>query len=196
MLEALALFAIIMAYIWKLRFTHPRLWFPAMGLILLSHLAHREKAPALGFQTKDFGICLRRFGPVLIGLAVVMLGAGSWLGTLRPLGFEKALGSFALYLPWGLFQQYLLNGFFLKRFELVLSRSAAGMLASGLFCVVHLPNWFLMSVTLVGGYAAVWVFRKYRNLYFLGLAHAAIGFLLFIVVPDSVSHHLNVGPGW
>ena len=26
------------------------------------------------------------------------------------------------------------------------------------------------------------------------IAHGAVGFLLFLVVPDSVSHHLNVGP--
>jgi hypothetical protein len=63
-------------------------------------------------------------------------------------------------------------------------------------CAAHSPNWFLMPVTLVSGYGAIWVYRRYNNLYFLGLAHAMIGFLLFVAVPDSVSHHLNVGPGW
>jgi CAAX prenyl protease-like protein len=185
-----------MAYIWKLRFTHPRFWFPVVALILLSHVAHHERAPALGFQAKGFGNCMRRFGPVLIGLALVMLSAGLWLGTLRPIGFEQAIGSFALYLPWGLFQQYLLNGYFLKRFDMALPRNAANGLTAVLFCAVHSPNWFLMLVTPVAGYAAVWVYRQYGNLYFLGVAHAVIGFLLFVAVPDSVSHHLNVGPGW
>jgi hypothetical protein len=50
-----------------------------------------------------------------------------------------------------------------------------------------------MAVTPVLAYAAIWVYRHYKNLYFLGLAHAAIGFLLFLAVPDSVSHHLRVG---
>ena len=195
-IEALALFAVIMAYIWKLRFTHPRLWLPALVLIVLSHFARHERAPALGFRTTGFGTCLRKFGPVLAGLALSLLGLGVWLGTIRPLGFEQALRSFALYLPWGLFQQYLLNGFFLRRFEMLLSQTGAGILASVLFGVVHTPNWFLMAVTLVGGYTATWIYRRHRNLYFLGFAHATIGFLLFFALPDSVSHHLNIGPTW
>jgi membrane protease YdiL (CAAX protease family) len=195
-LETPTIFALIMGYIWKWRFTHPRLWIPIVALIFASHVAHRDRAPALGLQAKDFGNCLRRFGPVLIALAVAMLSAGLLLGTIRPLGFEGAIESFALYLPWGLFQQCLLNGYFLTRFETALSRGAAGILASVLFCVVHAPNWFLMLVTPVAAYVAIWVYRRYKNLYFLGLAHATIGFLLFFVVPDSVSHHLRVGPGW
>jgi hypothetical protein len=194
--EALAVFAIIMAYIWKLRFTHPAFWLPVVALILLSHLVHHERARALGFQAKDFGNCVRRFGPALIGLALAILSAGLLLGTIRPIGFAQSMGSFALYLPWGLFQQYLLNAYFLKRFDTVLSQNAANLLTSGLFCAVHSPNWFLMLVTPVAGYGAVWVYRQYKNLYFLGIAHAMIGFLLFVSVPDSVSHHLNVGPGW
>jgi len=54
---------------------------------------------------------------------------------------------------------------------------------------------FLMAVGLVGGWCATQVYRRHRNLYFLGIAHAAIGFLLFVTVPDSISHHLNIGPG-
>lgn len=26
--------------------------------------------------------------------------------------------------------------------------------------------------------------------------YATVGFLLFLVVPDSISRHLNVGPAW
>jgi membrane protease YdiL (CAAX protease family) len=195
-LEPFAIFILIMAYIWKWRFTHPRLWLPVVALTLASHVAHRERAAALGFQIKNFAVCLRRLGPVLIGLALAMFSAGWLLGTIRPIGFHQRIESFALYLPWGLFQQYLLNGYFLARFETALSRNAASILTSGLFSAVHSPNWFLMLVTPLGAFAAVWVYRRYKNLYFLGLAHATIGVLLFLVVPDSVSHHLRVGPGW
>jgi membrane protease YdiL (CAAX protease family) len=195
-LEPLAIFAIIMLYIWKWRFTHPSFWLPIVALILVSQVAHRDRARALGFQARNFGICVRRFGPALIGLALAMLSAGLLLGTIRPIGFEQGIQSFALYLPWGLFQQYLLNGYFLTRFETALSRNAASIVTSVLFSVVHSPNWFLMLITPVAAYGAIWVYRRYKNLYFLGLAHATIGFLLFLVVPDSVSHHLRVGPGW
>jgi membrane protease YdiL (CAAX protease family) len=52
-----------------------------------------------------------------------------------------------------------------------------------------------MAVALLGGWCATEVYRRHRNLYFLGIAHATIGFLLFVTVPDSISHHLNIGPG-
>ena len=185
-----------MAYIWKWRSTHPRLWLPVVALILASQAVHRDRASALGLRAGNFGICVRSYGPALIGLALAMLGAGLLLGTIRPMGFEPAIESFALYLPWGLFQQYLLAGYFLTRFETALSRNAAGILTAALFGVVHSPNWFLMIVTPAAASGAIWVYRRHRNLYFLGLAHATIGFLLFFVVPDSVSHHLRVGPGW
>ena len=73
---------------------------------------------------------------------------------------------------------------------------SASLASAALFSGVHLPNWFLMGVTLLAGYCCARLYLRHRNLYFLGIAHATVGFLLFLVVPDSVSHHLVVGPGW
>jgi membrane protease YdiL (CAAX protease family) len=69
-------------------------------------------------------------------------------------------------------------------------------MAATLFAGVHLPNWFLMVVTFAMGYYSAKIFMRYRNIYFLGLAHAVIGTALFVVIPDSISHHLTVGPGF
>ena len=46
------------------------------------------------------------------------------------------------------------------------------------------------------GWGSTLLYRRTRNLYFLGFAHATVGLLLFLVVPDSISRHLRVGPGW
>ena len=54
----------------------------------------------------------------------------------------------------------------------------------------------MMAVTLPLGWYATIVYRRTRNLYVLGIGHALIGLTLFIVVPDWMSHHLRVGPGW
>jgi len=121
---------------------------------------------------------------------------GILLQTTRPIRFEQGLLAWAGYLPWGLFQQYILNGYFLNRFDSVLSRRTAPMMSAALFSGAHLPNWFLMAVTLLLGYLCGRIYRRYNNLYFLGIAHGTVGFLLFLVVPDSISHHLIVGPGW
>ncbi len=165
-------------------------------LIMASHWAHREHAESLGFRRRNLEECLREFAPAIAFCALVMLGAGMLLATTRPIRFDQALTAWIGYLPWGLFQQYILNGYFMNRFDGLVSRRAAPMLAAALFSGAHTPNWFLMGVTFLAGYCCARIYRRYRNLYFLGAAHGTLGFLLFLVVPDSISHHLTVGPGW
>jgi membrane protease YdiL (CAAX protease family) len=107
--------------------------------------------------------------------------------------------SLALYCAWGLFQQYLLNGYFVNRFDDFLAgrkHALVPVLAAVFFSLAHLPNWLLMLVTLAGGYVCARIYLKYRNLYFLGVAHGVVGFLIYLVVPDTISHHLYVGPKW
>ena len=195
-LEPVSIFAMIMAYIWSLRFACHWLWLGILGLMLVSHALHREDATRLGFRLGNFRACLGEFAPALAFFALVMLAAGLLLQTTRPIGFDRALLSWAAYLPWGVFQQYLLNGYFLTRFDALVSRRAAPVIAASMFCGAHTPNWFLMAVTLLLGYCCAVLYRRYKNLYFLGLAHGTVGFLLYLVVPDSISHHLAVGPGW
>jgi membrane protease YdiL (CAAX protease family) len=186
----------IVAYIWNLRYNYGGAWVGILGLMLLSHLVRRESASSLGFRTRGAGECWREIGGVLAFLTLLMLALGILFRSIRPIGVGTALASFAAYLPWGVFQQYVLNGYFLNRLDAVLGRRAASLMAAALFCGVHAPNWFLMVVAFPAGYCSARLYRRYRNLYILGLAHATGGFLLFLVVPDSVSHHLRIGPGW
>ncbi|HUA63956.1 MAG TPA: CPBP family glutamic-type intramembrane protease [Verrucomicrobiae bacterium] len=195
-LEPLAVFALIMAYIWELRYSHQLAWIPILGMMVVSHLARKERAAALGFRSSNFRECLREFAPALGLIALTLLGSGILLQTTRSLDPRQEAFALGAYLPWGVFQQYVLNGYFLNRFDRVLSQRAAPVAAAAVFAGAHLPNWFLMAVTLPMGYCAARLYRRQKNLYFLGIAHAIIGFLLFLVVPDSISHHLRVGPGW
>ena len=133
---------------------------------------------------------------MLILIAILLLSAGMVLGTIRRIGLVDVLFALAAYLPWGLAQEYALNGYFLNRFDAALSKRAASFLAALLFCAAHAPNPFLMAITLPLGWRATQLYRRTRNLYLLGMVHALVGLLLFLVVPDSISHHLRVGPGW
>jgi membrane protease YdiL (CAAX protease family) len=186
----------ILAYIWNWRYSYSGAWVGILGLMLLSHLVRREDADSLGFRTRPLCECWREISPALAFLTLLMLACGMLLHTIRPIGVGMALASWLAYVPWGVFQQYVLNGYFLNRFHAVLGRRAASLIAAALFSAVHAPNWFLMVVAFPAGYCSTRIYWRYRNLYFLGLAHATVGFLLFLVVPDSVSHHLKVGPGW
>lgn len=195
-LEPIAILGLILAYIWSLRYNYPAAWVPILGLPLASHWWRGEGAAALGFRVQNLAECVRRFAPALGFLSLTLLASGMLLDTIRPIALDRAAMTWAIYLPWGLFQQYLLNGYCLTRLQVVLPDRGAALAAAALFSAVHTPNWFLMLVTLVAGYAAARLYSSYRNLYFLGLAHGTLGLLLFLVVPDSISHHLVVGPGW
>jgi membrane protease YdiL (CAAX protease family) len=188
------MFAFIMAYIWVLRPRWPHLWIPILACMVLSHVLHREGPRALGFGRRSLRECAHRFAPAITVLALVLLAAGLLLHTTRRIASDQAFFALAAYLPWGVLQQYILNGYFLNRFDRCLSPRAASWLAAALFAAAHTPNWFLMAVALAGGWCSTRVYRRYRNLYFLGLAHATVGFLLYVTVPDSLSHHLDVGP--
>jgi membrane protease YdiL (CAAX protease family) len=193
--EPAALFAFIMGYIWIWRAHHPYLWIAILACLLLSHAVHRENALELGFGRASLSECAHHFAPLLTVLALSMLAGGLLLNTTRRMAADQAFLALFAYLPWGVLQQYMLNGYFLNRFDRALSPRASAWLTAVLFGVVHTPNWFLMAVALAGGWCATKVYRRHRNLYFLGIAHATIGFLLFVTVPDSISHHLDIGPG-
>jgi membrane protease YdiL (CAAX protease family) len=129
---------------------------------------------------------------------LVLLAIGMIFHTIREVSWQLAAESFVLYCFWGLFQQYVLNGYFVNRFSEFLPRRrhAVPALAGVCFSLAHTPNWFLMAIALAGGYLCARIYLKYRNLYLLGLAHGVVGFMIYLVAPDSISHHLYVGPKW
>ena len=194
--EAAAGFALIMLYIWRLRFTAPRAWIFILGFFALSHILRGERTASLGFRRGDFRECVETMAPALLLLVLSLLAGGVLLATIRPISLEYGCMCLLAYCPWGIFQQYLLNGYIANRLLAVFSARYVPLTAAALFAGAHLPNWFLMAVTFVTGYYSTKIFMRYRNIYFLGLAHAVIGTALFVVIPDSISHHLTVGPGF
>src|SRR5690348_8505303 len=192
--EPLSIFALIMAYIWQFRSSHHGVWLLIFSLMVLSHVLRNEDSEVLGFHRRNLRECLNEYAPALAFIGLSMFAAGILLQTTRPIRFGDAFLAWAAYLPWGTFQQYLLNGYFLNRFAGALPARGAAVASAALFSGAHLPNWFLMVVTLLTGYICARIYIRHKNLWFLGIAHATVGFLLFLVVPDSVSHHLIVGP--
>ena len=194
--ETAASFASIMLYIWRLRFTAPRAWVFILGFFILSHILRGERAANLGLGWGNFRECVETMAPALLLLALSLMALGVLLQTVRPISPEYGFMCLLAYCPWGIFQQYLLNGYIANRLLAVSSARHVPLMAATLFAGAHLPNWFLMAVTFVTGYYSTKIFMRYRNIYFLGLAHAVIGTVLFVVIPDSISHHLTVGPGF
>jgi Type II CAAX prenyl endopeptidase Rce1-like len=195
LLEPLVVFAMIVAYIWRWRYRHPLSWIVILGFVLVSHALRRENPASLGFRVANLKSALYALAPAAAILAIALLAIGAIFHTIRPVPLNSALGSLALYCFWGLFQQYLLNGYFLNRFVKI-SPAFAPLIAAIAFSAIHTPNWFLIIVTFFAGFVCAKMYLKFRNLYALGLAHGVIGFLLYLCVPDTISHHLYVGPKW
>lgn len=195
----MSVFALLILYIWWLQFLFRPMWLGLLGLVLASHIIRGETAATLGFRPPDLRACFVAYAPLLVGLAAGIVALGVALGTVRHIAPSRLLHIFLGYCLWGLFQQYLLNGYFVNR--LLASAGPVGsarrvpVAAGALFAAVHLPNLFLVGVTLVAGYICATAYLEYRNLYFLGFAHGLIGTLLFLVVPDTIGHHFMVGPG-
>jgi membrane protease YdiL (CAAX protease family) len=146
----------------------------------------------LGRRSLGRGWWLAPVGAVVAGL--ILLAA--WrLQTLRlPAPSPAVAVSVVMSLIWALLQQFLAQAFFFLRLERLLRSGGRAVFAAALlFSSAHIPNPVLVPVTLAGGLLLSAVFRRYRNLYPLALAHALVALSLAISIPESVLRDMRVG---
>ena len=118
------------------------------------------------------------------------------LGTLHPL-YKGDLKHITGYVLWTLYQQILLNDLFAPRLMRLLgNESTVAVLIGVLFAAAHLPSPWLTLATLLWGVASCLLFRRYHNVYALGLAQGLLGLTFAICLPDALHHHLRVGLGY
>ena len=99
-----------------------------------------------------------------------------------------------LYGGWALGQQFLLQSFFFLRLEYILGYGRKALwTASSLFFVAHLPNPVLLAIAAVAAPISIELFRRYRNIYSLAIAHAFVGLALAVALPDRLTHQMKVG---
>lgn len=197
-LEAGAVFSLLLGYIWYFQARMHRSWMFLLAFVLLSHALRGESPATLGIRLKGFAECARRYALPVLLIALTGAIAGFALDTVRDVPAWRVAGVLIGYCWWALFQQYLLNGYFANRLSASLDaryQFLVAPMAGGMFAAAHAPNMLLMGVTLVGGTVAAIAYQRHRNLLFLAFAHALIGTLIWFAVPDTVSHHLRVGPG-
>jgi hypothetical protein len=134
--------------------------------------------------------------PAAIVFAMASLLVARRLGTLHSL-YKGDFQHIAGYILWTLYQQFLLNDYFMPRLMRVLSNQSSAVTAAAiLFSAAHLPNLPLTAATLVWGVISCALFRRYRNVYALGLAQGLLGLCFAVCVPDAWHHHLKVGLGY
>ncbi len=150
---------------------------------------------------RELGVGAAGFRGALIAIPIAVAATGlillaGWIGgTLRPLyGTRPPLTHSLGYVLWAMVQEFILNSYFFVTLERLMGNTrAATWGAVLLFTLAHIPNPVLLAATFVGAIFFVSVFRRHRNIYPLGVAHAMLGLALAATVPDAVMHHMRVG---
>lgn len=167
----------------------------ALLVTLLVVLVRRKNRDELGVGRRGFVESLWVL-PAVVVLCAVSIFAAAKTGTLHPL-YKGDFKHIAGYLLWTVYQQFLLQDYFMDRLlRLVSNESAAVTLAGTLFAAAHLPNVVLTAACLVWGVVSCLLFVRYRNLWAIGLAQGVLGLCFAMVVPDALHHHLRVGLGY
>jgi membrane protease YdiL (CAAX protease family) len=133
--------------------------------------------------------------PVAGALAIVGILLAQSAGTFHDL-YKLDLAHVGGYVLWTIYQQFLLQDYFMPRLTRMLSSDAAIALAAVLFAIAHLPNVVLTVATLVWGAVSCLLFRRYRSLVVIGIAQGLLGLCFAVCVPDVFLHHMRVGLGY
>jgi hypothetical protein len=178
-------------------------WMPQGPINSAVSLAAAGLTVVLGFRAhslEELGL-FRPFSGALVILAVggllvfVVAAAGSLTRTLgppQPLPWHRAWQ----YAIWALLQQFILQSFMYLRLESVLGSRRAVLGSALLFSAAHMPNPWLVGLSLIGALFFCEMFRRYRNIFPLGLVHAALGLTIAASLPDHWLHHMRVGLGY
>src|SRR5581483_644399 len=190
-------YVILEAALWTSGRTQAVFSYATAVWIVASVMAQRRSARELGLGRPGFT-------RALVAVPVASLAAGTivltgWAaGSLRVLYGPDPVWAHTLgYSLWALFQQFMLQSFFYLGFETLFGPGPKAMwTAVVLFAAAHIPNPVLVPASFVGALFFVLVFRRTRNIYPLGLAHAVLGLALAVSVPDGALRHMRVGASY
>jgi Type II CAAX prenyl endopeptidase Rce1-like len=187
-------FAAIVAVLWLP--SHEQVIFGPIALFtpLVLVLLRRPGLNDLGLGWRGF-VGSMWILPAAVALGVLGVELAKYAGTFHTL-YAPDFSHVAGYVLWTLYQQFLLQDYFMPRLSGVLSGNAAIGGAAVLFALAHLPNIPLVLATLVWGAVSCALFRRYGNLYALGLAQGLLGLCFAVCVPDTWLHHMRVGLGY
>ena len=194
--EIFATWTLIEATIWTSGKTQSRLFWASFAFIIVSTIAHGPKLDEIGLSLRGLrsSLWVIPFAIAVASAAVLLAWAA---GTLHPLFGAVAQARHSTgYAIWAVLQQFILQSYFFLRFEKLVSTRSAVLLSAGLFCLAHIPNPVLLVTCLIAGCLACEIFRRNRNIYALGVAHAILGLTIAITVPDDIQRHMRVGIGY
>ena len=194
LVEVILGFSAILAVLWLP--TPQQLIFGPIALLApLALVLTRRTSPfdlGLGWQAFVSSLWIL---PAALALSIFGILAAQKAGTFHGL-YQADFAHIGGYVLWTIYQQFLLQDYFMPRLTRVVTSDVAVAIAGVLFAVAHLPNQTLTIATLMWGAASCLQFRRYRSLYVLGLAQGLLGLCFAVCVPDAMHHHMRVGLGY
>jgi membrane protease YdiL (CAAX protease family) len=195
LLELILGYGLIIGIIWSPESAQAILSPIALAVTLAVVLVRRPSRDDLGFGTRGLMGSLWIL-PAAGGLSLLSVLVAAKIGTLHPL-YKPDAGHVVGYILWTVYQQFLLQDYFMDRLlRLGLSASVAVIVAGIMFAAAHMPNLVLAAATLLWGIVSCSLFRRYHNIWMLGLAQGLLGLCFAVCVPDALHHHLRVGLGY
>jgi membrane protease YdiL (CAAX protease family) len=195
LIELIVGYGVIVGIIWSPEHWQHILSPIALLLTLLLVLSRRPSRDELGLGWRGL-LASAWILPAAVALAAASIFTAARIGTLHA-HYKADFAHVSGYVLWTIYQQFLFQDFVMDRLlGLVRSESAAVITSGVLFAGAHLPNLTLATATLVWGIASCVLFRRYRNLWALGLAQGLLGLCFAVCVPDALHHHLRVGLGY
>jgi membrane protease YdiL (CAAX protease family) len=150
------------------------------------------------YTTKQMGLSVpsRRVALPIVAagfvLAVMIFSAAHYAGESQPRAWMLRYVALP-YAIWSVIQEFILQSFFYIRLEDLAGSRIAVYIAALLFAMAHLPSPVLTIATLAGGIIFGELFRRFRNIYPVGIIHALLGLAIAASLPDSLLHHMRVG---
>ena len=157
-------------------------------------------AIAAQWDARQMGLSRPLAGAGKILLIGCVLCALIWIGGL---GFESVGPPYPVpwdrswqYAIWAVVQEFILLSIFFVRLEPLIGCRRTVFAVSALYTIAHIPNPVLTPLSFAGGLLFCEMFRRWRNIFPIGIIHAALGLTIAASFPDKWLHHMRVGIGY